>query len=404
MGVFQPFCVGSGFGKWGLASANPYAVRALEKATRRRCDTKSMEKNKKVLKKVVDAVPYLKDKELRVGSKESVVCSDFFQDLGLLPSRLRDANAKSPWLLGNLQDGEEWLATTFRSQSQVRWSDADQQKFMSMSNSIARDAYERMPQEIHSWANPKLATSEAEYIIRKAGLKSGSTVLDWGCGTGRHAMAFAKNGLKTVGVDFSESALSTARSESKSIDSSLVSFMSGDCRHVDLKKSFNCVVCLYDVVGSFPDEESNQSILKKAIDHIEPGGWLVLGVLSYRFMRERAKHLSRSNKIFDHLDDIAASNIMQESGEIFDPEFVLLDTELKLAYRKEMFDTDGQLPVELIVRDRRYELDEIVNLCAENGVTVVESGFVRAGRFDLVETEQSDVTKEILVLARKELI
>jgi len=38
---------------WGLASANPYAVRALEKATRRRCDTKSMEKTRKSSKRLL---------------------------------------------------------------------------------------------------------------------------------------------------------------------------------------------------------------------------------------------------------------------------------------------------------------------------------------------------------------
>ncbi|MCC6573670.1 MAG: class I SAM-dependent methyltransferase [Planctomycetes bacterium] len=53
-----------------------------------------------------------------------------------------------------------------------------------------------------------------DWIIAKAGLKSGDAVADIGCGTGISARALAKRGLIISGVDPNEEMLSYARTES----------------------------------------------------------------------------------------------------------------------------------------------------------------------------------------------
>src|SRR5216684_596844 len=45
---------------WGLITANPYAIRALEKATRRRCSPERIGKNKRKLQTIgVEQTPYV---------------------------------------------------------------------------------------------------------------------------------------------------------------------------------------------------------------------------------------------------------------------------------------------------------------------------------------------------------
>lgn len=45
---------------------------------------------------------------------------------------------------------------------------------------------------------------EVDFLMDALGLEPGMLVLDVGCGPGRHALAFAKRGVRVVGVDISE--------------------------------------------------------------------------------------------------------------------------------------------------------------------------------------------------------
>ena len=50
---------------------------------------------------------------------------------------------------------------------------------------------------------------------------------------------------------------------------------------------------------------------------------------------------------------------METSGDIFDPEHYMIDTDSGVVYRKEQFESGGLLPAELIVRDKRFTPEEI---------------------------------------------
>lgn len=387
---------------WGIASANPYAIRALEKATRRRCDTKAILRSRRAVGKVLVQIPYLRNRPFRLSRSESIIDTDFHQDLSGIPEI-------TPWPLGRINEGEEWLAVTFHDQKKLQWTPSELQRFMDMSGSIQREAYERMsagnPQAHHAWAKPENAEGELDYLLGVIKAEPGARVLDFGCGGGRHSLALAKRGYHVTGVDFSQTALGSARlAAEKEGSPGSVEFIEADCRSVELNKQFNVGICLYDVIGSFPDDESNTHILKKLAQHVVSGGWIVFSVMSFDFIRSRAKYVCNSSNIQMKLDAIKASTLMQSSGEIFNPDCILLDTETHIVYRKEIFDEGSRLPTELIVRDRRYTMGELRRMCTSSGLTVEVCGFVKAGNFSLASENDQTPTKEILVIARKGLI
>lgn len=51
---------------------------------------------------------------------------------------------------------------------------------------------------------------EVDFLIEELGLKPGDSLLDIGCGTGRHAVGLAKKGIRVTGVDISEKMLEKA--------------------------------------------------------------------------------------------------------------------------------------------------------------------------------------------------
>ena len=98
--------------------------------------------------------------------------------------------------------------------------------------------------------------------------------------------------------------------------------------------------------------------------------------------------------------DVRADQSRIRTNFFIDPEFYMLDEDSNVVYRREQFTAGRDLPAELIVRDRRFSRDEIEAMCAESGLDVVWTRFVRAGRWDDPLDEHDDRAKEILLLCR----
>ena len=106
---------------WGLLSANPYAVRALEKATRRRCQPAMIARHAKALLDLERnrCIIWIPHERTAINSEESRVDTGFPLDHSELPEMMDRATSDSkPWTLGNLRDGWEWFAFTFHDQEQ----------------------------------------------------------------------------------------------------------------------------------------------------------------------------------------------------------------------------------------------------------------------------------------------
>lgn len=72
---------------------------------------------------------------------------------------------------------------------------------------------------------------EVAFLVDALGLSAGSTVLDVGCGPGRHAVELAEQGIRVVGVDISERFVAVARdlAEQRGVGD-LVQFHRADAR------------------------------------------------------------------------------------------------------------------------------------------------------------------------------
>ena len=102
---------------WGIVSPNPYAIRALEKATRRRCVPDRIARNKRKLLDVAAVhVPYIsRETESSIQAGGCRINTKFFVDLSGLDEMLANATASGvDWLLGCLESGWEWFAFQVR--------------------------------------------------------------------------------------------------------------------------------------------------------------------------------------------------------------------------------------------------------------------------------------------------
>lgn len=99
------------------------------------------------------------------------------------------------------------------------------------------------------------------------------TLLDLGCGTGRHDALLAELGYSVTGVDRSSEMLEVARASAAKLGPEKAPrFEQGDVRTVRLGKTFDVVVSLFHVVSYMTTNADLKQAFRTAREHLAPGG------------------------------------------------------------------------------------------------------------------------------------
>jgi SAM-dependent methyltransferase len=104
-----------------------------------------------------------------------------------------------------------------------------------------------------------------------------ATLLDLGCGTGRHALEMSRRGVRVTGVDMSQTMLDMGRENLRALNPAdfpapLPELRCGDARTVRLGKTYDAAVSLFHVMSYQNTEEDALAMLETARVHLKPGG------------------------------------------------------------------------------------------------------------------------------------
>lgn len=97
------------------------------------------------------------------------------------------------------------------------------------------------------------------------------TVLDVGCGTGRHMTEFQVLGFDCVGTDLSPAMVAKAKSR---LGDACVEL--ADIRTMDLGATFDAVICLNGTIGYMTTKSDLDQALSRLAAHVSPGGILIV--------------------------------------------------------------------------------------------------------------------------------
>ena len=100
---------------------------------------------------------------------------------------------------------------------------------------------------------------------------SASSLLDVGCGTGKHLEHFADRFDHVEGIDLTRSLLDEAEKRLPGID-----LHQGDMRSFDLGRRFDAVVCLFSAIGHLLTLDELEQACAAMARHLEPNGVLVI--------------------------------------------------------------------------------------------------------------------------------
>jgi SAM-dependent methyltransferase len=120
---------------------------------------------------------------------------------------------------------------------------------------------------------------ESNYIdgLIKKYLIDAKSILELGCGTGRHALLLAEKGYHVCGVDVSEKMVEKAKLRLEKINSlkDKVNFLPADIRTVRLNKKFDVAISLYHVFSYQTKNSDLIGTLDAAALHLNKNGLLI---------------------------------------------------------------------------------------------------------------------------------
>lgn len=385
---------------WGLVTPNINTIKTLESTTFRKCDPNVIKKHLKDIKQLAKNIDFIDINKIKVSSKKSIVDTNFYVKRELDPQEDYSDN----WLLGELPDGHEWLAFTFNYQRiNLRKYKKRVDELLEYSEEALKDAYNRMRIKQHNWAQS--SKSEVDFILDNIEIPQNARIIDLGCGIARHTMEFAQRDYNTVGVDFSEKHINYARRIRKQKNLKNIRLYNSDIRTFSSIKEFDLALCLYDVIGSFPDEKDNIHIIEKAAKLLKLGGYFVLSVMNFELTNNIVPQAQKADllKHPEIIVNLSPSRDMMETGDIFNPKHLAIDTKTNLVFRKEQFPASRSnfLPAEYIIRDKRYTMEEISNIIKSQGFKILEKRYVQAGKFDAPLSNTNPLAKEILLICQK---
>lgn len=114
---------------------------------------------------------------------------------------------------------------------------------------------------------------EANYIasVLRGAAPQARTILEFGCGSGRHARSLSARGYQVSGIEQSAFMVDIAR-QSAAATRTAFECVHGDIRTVDLGRRFDAVISLFHVVSYQTTNQDVLQTLASATRHLKPGG------------------------------------------------------------------------------------------------------------------------------------
>ncbi|MFC1964393.1 class I SAM-dependent methyltransferase [Chloroflexota bacterium] len=245
--------------------------------------------------------------------------------------------------------------------------------------------FENYGQKYDSESFTQGTMGECDFVEQEIGFNKSVSILDIGCGTGRHSIELSKRGYQVTGIDLSDSQLVRAREKAEK-QGQKIDFLKHDARNLPFENEFDLVILLCEGAFSLMEtDEMNYEILKNAAKSLKEHGKIIFTTLNGLF------------PLYHSVEEFCASATDSGNATYRSNTFDLMTFR---DYNITEFEDDDGNKKELECNERYYVPSEISWLLKTLGCTKIEIFGAKLGAFsrnDKLTTEDF----EILVIAEK---
>lgn len=126
-------------------------------------------------------------------------------------------------------------------------------------------------------------------LIKLLKLPAKSSILDCGCGKGRHSIYLSEKGFKVTGLDISEPNIL----ESKKGEKDNLIFFTHDLRNLFRINYYDVALSLFTSFGYFDKDSENDKVIRSTASAVKKGGWFVLDFMN---AEKEKQNLTREEK------------------------------------------------------------------------------------------------------------
>ncbi len=121
--------------------------------------------------------------------------------------------------------------------------------------------------------------AETDYVatLLNRFMPEAKNLVDLGCGTGKHAVEFAKRGYKVTGIEMSESMLNIAKNNlpGSGIGTNDVKYICGDISKIQTGEKYDAAMALFHVMGYLTENSQILKGIRNIASHLTDGGLLI---------------------------------------------------------------------------------------------------------------------------------
>lgn len=199
-------------------------------------------------------------------------------------------------------------------------------------------------------------------VIKHLNPPKGSTMLDVGCGKGRHCIQLASHGFDVTGIDLSPESIAAAQQH----ENENLHFAVHDMRERFMVGHFDYVFNLFTSFGYFDTDHENEKAIKTMAWALKKNGVIVMDYLNAQFAEDTLVHKSE----------------IRFSGVNY---FIIKWFDEKYFYKRIIVeDEKNKKPLEFTERVAKFTLGEFNDMLAYQKIQIQEVfGDYSFGRYDV---------------------
>jgi SAM-dependent methyltransferase len=224
---------------------------------------------------------------------------------------------------------------------------------------------------LYDYDNRDNLTADIEFYKEYA-KKTGSNVLELGCGTGRVALTLAEVGINVTGVDLSDSMLEMFNEKLSTTNKELadkITLVKGNMADFKLNKNFGLIIAPFRAFQALTEDGDIKGSINCITEHLTEDGLFIINVFRpYKVLDESWCYEETIQ--WERIDEKSGSKIVKKHwGD-------KIDTENQIIYPHygfEITDSDGKFQrIEDHLKLKYYYADQLKDYLKMGGLTIVE--------------------------------